>query len=215
MKSMKKVSKVLAAAAIAAAMSTIPAMSVSAETPVQTAPGAAGTQAAADVAKAPGAKAARRDIRIAKVISVSDAGMTVELGAAPEKKEKPADTAADGTNAQKPAKKVRKSAEGITANGTADGTDAVQRPVKKDKAEKQFTSSGETVTVPAGVKVTKNGQAAALSDIAAGDIITLVYDGENITEVSIGRHGRPDGGRQGRRPEKKEQAAPVQSTVTT
>lgn len=50
-----------------------------------------------------------------------------------------------------------------------------------------FTSNGESLTISvSGVTITKMGQTASVSDISKGDILTLVYNGNEITEIKIG-----------------------------
>ena len=77
-----------------------------------------------------------------------------------------------------------------SGSGAPSGGDGQQPPEMPDGSSQQggFTESGETVTVDISkATVTKNGESASASDLAAGDVVQVTFDKKGVaTAVVIG-----------------------------
>ena len=70
-----------------------------------------------------------------------------------------------------------------------------------------FDENGETASISLkGVTITKDGKAAAVTDIAKDDIITVVYTNGKVTEINLDTFKGNKGGRQEKKAGKKKKA---------
>lgn len=199
MKTFRRISQVVCAGMVLAAMAAV-APSAGAYSDNGTGNTKTVSSAAAEktaVKKTAGA------VKYGKVTAVSSANITVELGELKkkefrngEKKDNKNDGSNDAqnkkdgrktgdVNGELPRKNFEDGAFGGTAPEMKDGNR--KKETELPDLSKDFTSTGSSLTVAAdGVKITKMGKEAKLSDIKSGDYLTLVYNGSELTEIKIG-----------------------------
>ena len=209
-----------------AAIAVIPATGISAIEAVS--PSSAASSAASDNAAKP-VKPAKQPMKFGKVTSVSGSSITVVIGDM-ERGGKMKGGCKDGTApaADGTANTAPAAPDGTTppADGTRPTNPAGEMPTgEKPDISSMITWTDTSVTIDASaVKITKDGKEASVSDIAQGDILTLIYKDDAVTEIAIGAqphmHG-PKGGRRGGRRDPADTtgtasaAAPVINAVQT
>ena len=171
MKKFGKIAKVVCAAAVVSALAAGMGVSTYAQEP--------------SFPSAPPAMSAPANdmtIKTAKVTKITKSRITAELGEldfGDMKDGKPADK-------KNSTKKTDKKSADKTCTDKKSADKKGEKPEDLDLAS-LFKGTGKSVTITSSVKVTKDGKEAKFSDIAKGDIITVVYDKDNkITEISIG-----------------------------
>ncbi len=205
-----------------AAIAVIPATGISAIEAVSP------SSAASDNAAKP-VKPAKQPMKFGKVTSVSGSSITVVIGDM-ERGGKMKGGCKDGTApaADGTANTAPAAPDGTTppADGTRPEKPAGEMPTgEKPDISSMITWTDTSVTIDASaVKITKDGKEASVSDIAQGDILTLIYKDDTVTEIAIGAqphmHG-PKGGRRGGRRDPADTtgtapaAAPVINAVQT
>ena len=234
------IKKTFCAALAVAAIAVIPATGISAIEAVS--PSSAASSAASDNAAKP-VKPAKQPMKFGKVTSVSGSSITVVIGDM-ERGGKMKGGCKDGTApaADGTANSAPAAPDGTTppTDGTTPPTDGTTPPADGTRPEKpagemptgekpdissMITWTDTSVTIDASaVKITKDGKEASVSDIAQGDILTLIYKDDAVTEIAIGAqphmHG-PKGGRRGGRRDPADTtgtasaAAPVINAVQT